>query len=80
MRRLLAARGFHVVTLEWVGRTKNGAEAVAGLAVAKKSREQLETEEVLHRHRLAAQKYLDLVYQNKPMELILRFVFLNIFI
>ena len=45
---------------------------VSGLDLTKKTRKQLETEECLHKHRLSQQKYLDLVHQDKPLELILK--------
>ena len=44
----------------------------SGLELSKKTRKQLETEECLHKHGLAQQKYLDLVYQDTPLELIWR--------
>ena len=40
--------------------------------MSRKTRKQLETEQVLHKHGLAQPQYLEMVHQNKPMELVFR--------
>jgi hypothetical protein len=56
----------------WCGKEKGNKEALSGLELSRKTRKQLETEQVLHKHGLAQPQYLDMVHQNKPLELVFR--------
>ena len=45
---------------------------MTGLVMFRKIRRQLETEEVLHRHGLGAQSYLECVHHARPLDLLMR--------
>ena len=44
----------------------------SGLEMFRRTRRQLETEEVLHRHGLGGQNYLECVYHSRPLDLLMR--------
>merc|ERR1712142_497048 len=70
--KVLASVGAQITVEDWCGKDEGNKDAMAGLVLARKTRKQLETEQVLHRHGLAQPQYLDMVHQNKPLELVFR--------
>jgi len=70
--KVLASVGAENTVQTWCGKEEGNKEAVMGLVLSRKTRKQLETEEVLHRHGLAQAQYLEMVHQNKPLELVFR--------
>ena len=72
--KVLASIGAETIVQSWVSRSEEGAgnETVRkGLEMSIKTRRQLETEQVLHKHNLADKKYINLVYQDKPLDLLM---------
>ena len=74
--KVLASVGAETIVQAWHHQLGAGAGAGdsvrAGLDISRRKRRQLETEEALHRHGLAARHYTDLVHTDKPLELLLR--------
>ena len=70
--KVLASVGAQTTVEDWCGKDEGNREAMAGLVLTRKTRKQLETEQVLHRHGLAQSQYLEMVHQNKPLELVFR--------
>jgi len=70
--KVLASVGAETTVEGWCGKDDGNKEAVFGLELSRKTRKQLETEQVLHKHGLAQPQYLEMVHQNKPLELVFR--------
>ena len=73
--KVLASVGAETVVKSWFTKMEDSGVSDTvrtGLEISRKTRRQLESEEVLHKHGLTGQKYLDLVYHDKPLELLLQ--------
>eukprot|EP00090_Calanus_glacialis_P046972 TRINITY_DN9495_c0_g1_i1.p1 TRINITY_DN9495_c0_g1~~TRINITY_DN9495_c0_g1_i1.p1 ORF type:complete len:2089 (+),score=822.89 TRINITY_DN9495_c0_g1_i1:455-6268(+) len=70
--KVLASVGAETTVEGWCGKDEGNKEALGGLELSRKTRKQLETEQVLHKHGLAQPQYLEMVHQNKPLELVFR--------
>ena len=68
--KVLAAHGYLRMAEAWLEKDSTNQESRAGLDIAQKMVEQLETEQILYLHNLAVNPYLELVEQNKPVQLI----------
>ena len=66
--KVLASLGAEAMVLSWSKDSSKETE----LEMFRKTRRQLETEEVLHRHGLGESRYLECVYHNRPLDLIMR--------
>ena len=69
--KVLASQGAEDMVLSWNKATEHEAD-LTGLVMFRKTRRQLETEEVLQRHGIADQTYLEFVYHTRPIELIMK--------
>ena len=73
--KVLASIGAETVVQSWFTKMEDGGVSDTvrtGLEISKKTRRQLEAEQVLNKHGLTDQKYIDLVYHDKPLELLLQ--------
>jgi hypothetical protein len=66
--KVLASRGAEATARAWF--EQEGQDAAVGLEQLRRTRKQLETEQVLHRHGLASPRYLELAQQSEPIQLI----------
>ena len=64
--KVLASIGAEAMVISWRQDSSKETE------MFRKTRRQLETEEVLHRHGLGEGRYLECVYHNRPLDLIMR--------
>ena len=71
--KVLASVGAETTVEGWCGKDEGTKEALGGLELSRKTRNQQETEPVVHRHELAQPQYPEIFHQHKPLELVFRF-------
>ena len=69
--KVLASRGAEAMVLSWSSASSREVD-LTGLDMFRRIRRQLETEEVLHRHGLGLQTYLEFVHHLRPLDLLMR--------
>jgi len=70
--KVMAAAGYLRIATGWRDKDPANKNTQVGFNIAQKTKDQLETEQVLFKHDLAQECYLELVDQHKPLDLITR--------